>query len=111
ISELDGCMGCRDQAKRVSCFRIFFSFLRRGLTACGGPAMVAYIRDLSSKDMVGYRTMPSSRCACMWTSYGQLCLGQSSPHLSCKREDHDAERYQMIADALLVIVPFGFIGC
>ena len=29
--------------------KLFFSFLRLGLTAFGGPAMVAYIRDLSVK--------------------------------------------------------------
>lgn len=35
--------------KTPSIFRIFLSFLRLGLTAFGGPAMVAYIRDLAVK--------------------------------------------------------------
>ncbi len=29
--------------------RLFFSFLRLGLTAFGGPAMIAYIKELSVK--------------------------------------------------------------
>jgi chromate transporter len=32
-----------------SVIRLFFSFLRLGLTAFGGPAMIAYIKELSVK--------------------------------------------------------------
>ncbi len=35
--------------RRPGLIRIFFAFLRLGLTAFGGPAMVRYIRDLSCK--------------------------------------------------------------
>ena len=35
--------------ERVSKLKLFFAFLKLGLTAFGGPAMVAYIRELSVK--------------------------------------------------------------
>ncbi len=35
--------------ERIPALKIFFAFLRLGLTAFGGPAMVAYIRDLVVK--------------------------------------------------------------
>ncbi len=35
--------------KRIPALKIFLAFLRLGLTAFGGPAMVAYIRDLTVK--------------------------------------------------------------
>ena len=37
------------QTESTSALRIFLAFLRLGLTAFGGPAMVAYIRDLAVK--------------------------------------------------------------
>jgi len=36
--------------KSPSPYKIFFSFLKLGLTAFGGPAMVAYIRDLAVRE-------------------------------------------------------------
>jgi chromate transporter len=36
-----------DSATKVPVSRIFLAFLRLGITAFGGPAMVAYIRDLT----------------------------------------------------------------
>ncbi len=38
-----------EQRKRENWLKIFLAFLRLGLTAFGGPAMVAYIRDLAVK--------------------------------------------------------------
>ena len=37
-----------------SASRLFFSFLRLGLTAFGGPAMISYIRELSVKKIIGW---------------------------------------------------------
>jgi len=36
-----------NQTKQVNLVRLFMSFLRLGLTAFGGPAMIAYIKELS----------------------------------------------------------------
>jgi len=33
--------------------KLFFSFLRLGLTAFGGPAMVAYIKELAVNKKIG----------------------------------------------------------
>jgi chromate transporter len=42
--------GHREAANRVPASSLFLAFLRLGLTAFGGPAMVAYIRDLAVKN-------------------------------------------------------------
>jgi chromate transporter len=49
ISELPTITGQDQPERRVPTVRLFLAFLRLGLTAFGGPAMVAYIRDLAVK--------------------------------------------------------------
>ena len=49
ISGLPTITGKNQPGTRVPTVRLFLAFLRLGLTAFGGPAMVAYIRDLAVK--------------------------------------------------------------
>ena len=49
ISELSAISEQSQTGTRVPAVRLFLVFSRLGLTAFGGPAMVAYIRDLAVK--------------------------------------------------------------
>jgi chromate transporter len=46
---------------QVALFDLFFSFFKLGLTAFGGPAMVAYIRELAVQKREWLTKEPSTK--------------------------------------------------
>ena len=67
--------GYRDESEhQVSLWSLFLAFQRLGLTAFGGPAMVAYIRDLA----VGKKHWLSQECFADGTALCQSIPGATA---------------------------------
>jgi chromate transporter len=92
--------GYRDEsAHHVSLWSLFFSFQRLGLTAFGGPAMVAYIRDLA----VGKKHWLSQECFADGTALCQSIPGATAMQTAA----YVGLRVRGIAGALAAYVGFG----
>ncbi len=92
--------GCRDEsAHHVSLWSLFLAFQRLGLTAVGGPAMVAYIRDLA----VGKKHWLSQECFADGTALCQSIPGATAMQTAA----YVGLRTRGIAGALAAFVGFG----
>jgi chromate transporter len=92
--------GYRDEfAKKVSVWSLFVAFQRLGLGAFGGPAMVAYIRDLA----VGKKRWLSQECFADGTALCQSIPGATAMQTAA----YIGLRVRGIAGALAAFVGFG----
>jgi chromate transporter len=92
--ELDG-----ESAPQVSLGSLFSAFLRLGVTAFGGPAMVAYIRDLA----VGKKHWLSHECFADGTALCQSIPGATAMQMVA----YVGLRTRGIAGALVAFMAFG----
>ncbi len=92
--------GYRDESPhQVSLWSLFLAFQRLGLTAFGGPAMVAYIRDLA----VGKKHWLSQECFADGTALCQSIPGATAMQTAA----YVGLRTRGIAGALAAFVGFG----
>ena len=88
-----------ESAHQVSLWSLFWAFLRLGLTAFGGPAMVAYIRDLA----VGKKHWLSQESFADGTALCQSIPGATAMQAAA----YAGLRARGIAGALAAFVGFG----